>query len=307
MPEGTRTMNANPVDKRALSYPGGGGYLLRWAGWGIAALGAGFAVRDSLFAAQRMLEAHPWLADAFFAALVAGAATGIGGLLAVAMPRLIARYQDQALAGAAGIMLAAALVSLLPPAFSAADAQWGPAMGFSMVLIGMAAGVIAIRSLDVAIPHLHPGSHRMAPAAKRIALLVAAVSLHNIPEGLAVGAAHGAGGDAGSAAAWAIGLQNVPEGWVVAAGALALGATPLTAALLALASGLVEPVAAAAGGLAVASSAALLPVSLALAAGAMIWVSGHELNEARRSGALAGRYSVAAGGFLGMAWLVHAF
>jgi ZIP family zinc transporter len=280
---------------------------LRWLGWGITALGAGFAVRDSLFAARRVVEAHPWLADAFFAALVAGAATGIGGLLAVAMPRLIARYQDQALAGAAGIMMAAALVSLLPPAFSAADAQWGPAMGFFMVLIGMVAGMIAIRSLDVAIPHLHPGSHRMAPAAKRMALLVAAVSLHNIPEGLAVGAAHGAGGDAGSAAAWAIGLQNVPEGWVVGAGALALGATPLTAALLALASGLVEPVAAAAGGLAVASSTALLPLSLALAAGAMIWVSGHELAEARRSGAMAGRYSLAAGGFLGMAWLVHAF
>ena len=300
-------MNANSANQRAVLNPDAGSQLLRWVGWGIAVLGAGFALRDSLFAAKRVLAAHPWLAEAFLAALAAGAATGLGGLIAVATPRLIARYQDQALAGAAGIMLAAALVSLLPPAFSAADGEWGPAMGFSVVLAGMAAGMLALRSLDAGIPHLHPGSHRMAPDARRIALLVAAVSLHNIPEGLAVGAAHGAGAEAGSTAAWAIGLQNVPEGWVVAAGALALGARPLAAALLALASGLVEPVAALAGGLAVASSAALLPLALALAAGAMLWVSVHELAEARRSGAAAGRYSVAAGGFLGMAWLIHAF
>jgi len=280
---------------------------LRWLGWGIAALGAGLAARDTWFAAARVLKAHPWLADALLAALVAGGATGIGALVAVAMPRLIARYQDQALAGAAGIMMAAALVSLLPPAVSAAGLQWGSALGIAMVMAATAAGAFAIRGLDLVIPHLHPGSHRMAPAARRIALLVTAISLHNIPEGLAVGAAHGAGADTGSAAAWAIGIQNVPEGWVVAAGALALGARPLAAASLGLASGLVEPAGALAGGLAVAWSAALLPFALALAAGAMLWVSGHELAEARRSGAIAGRYSVAAGGFLGMAWLAHAF
>ena len=104
---------------------------------------------------------------------------------------------------------------------------------------------------------------------------MAAIALHNLPEGLAVGVAAASGADHGMTLG--IALQNIPEGWIVASAMTVLGASPLRAAAIALGTGLVEPV----GGLigVVASSLAgnALPLALATAAGAMFWVVSHEL------------------------------
>jgi ZIP family zinc transporter len=183
------------------------------------------------------------------------------------------------LGAAAGIMLAASFWSLLAPAISYADGDWVPA------LVGFLAGGACMLGLDRALPHLHPGLAEDQAEGPRSGLrsgmlLLLAMTLHNFPEGLAIGVTFGAaaqgieGASIGAAVALAIGigLQNLPEGTAVAMPLRATGMSRLKCFGYGQASALVEPLGGYLGAAAVTSVRPLLPYALAFAAGAMGFV-----------------------------------
>jgi ZIP family zinc transporter len=206
---------------------------------------------------------------------------------------------DAMLGFAAGVMIAASFWSLLAPGIEMAEAQgippWIPA------LVGFLLGAAFLWLADQLLPHLHPGMPRgqaegIKTTWQRTTLLVLAITLHNIPEGLSVGVSFGAAqqdinvaGGATLAAAVAltigIGLQNFPEGIAVAMPLRREGMAPLTCFWYGQMSGIVEPIAAVLGSAAVLLVQPLLPYALAFAAGAMIYVAVEELiPESQQSG-----------------------
>jgi ZIP family zinc transporter len=235
------------------------------------------------------LELGP-VAQALVAGLVTLGVTAIGAGL-VAMDRLSRGPGFGALLGfAAGVMLAASFWSLLDPAIELAAARGGPAWFPPMVGVVLGAAFLALA--DRLLPHLHPGlarSEAEGPPSNwsTTALLITAITLHNIPEGLAVGVAFGAAADPiaggagslGGAVALALGIaiQNFPEGAAVALPLRSAGVSRRTAFLAGAASAAVEPVAAVGGAFAVGAVSAILPFALAFAAGAMIFVVIEEL------------------------------
>jgi zinc transporter, ZIP family len=213
------------------------------------------------------------------AAAVAGLATGVGALpiFAVSQQRL-ERLEHPALGFTAGVMLAASFFSLILPGVEAAErGGTGRSAAAAIVAAALLIGAAAI----FAMKRYSPPFERMLlnPAeidperSRRIWLFVAAIVLHNLPEGLAVGVSFG-GGDIGNGTATAIGigLQNIPEGLAVALLILSIGHTKRTAFLIALCSGLVEPAMGFVGIAAVSLAGALLPWGMGFAAGAMIYV-----------------------------------
>ncbi len=197
------------------------------------------------------------------------------------------RVQKVLLGFAAGVMIAASVWSLLLPAIEEAEASgqpgWLPAAG------GIILGIAFLYALDRLIPHLHPGTDKtegLASSMKRTSLLVMAVTLHNIPEGMAVGLSFAIaarqGGDAASyasamALALGIGIQNFPEGAAISLPLRKEGFGAGKAFLLGGASGIVEPVF---GLLTVLVAGAIMPFMpwlLSFAAGAMLYVVVEEL------------------------------
>jgi len=190
---------------------------------------------------------------------------------------------------AAGVMIAASFWSLLAPSIAMAEelgnvASWVPA------LIGFLGGGIFLAIVDKCLPHLHPGFSKDKTEGpktewQRSVLLVLAITLHNIPEGLAIGVAFGAvsmglpSASLGAAIALAIGigLQNFPEGTAVSVPLRRDGMSRRKAFLYGQASAIVEPFAAVLGAVLVLSIQAILPYALAFAAGAMIFVVIEEL------------------------------
>lgn len=187
---------------------------------------------------------------------------------------------------AAGVMIAASYFSLLAPAIDMSESlgvpSWFPAV------MGFLAGGAFLFLVDKLLPHLHPGESEpegVKSSWQRSVLLVVAITLHNIPEGLAVGVAFGAtaagiqGADLNSAVALAlgIGIQNFPEGMAVSMPLRSEKVNRKKAFLLGQFSGMVEPIAAVIGAWAVLSMRGLLPYALAFAAGAMIYVVAEEL------------------------------
>ncbi len=209
--------------------------------------------------------------------LVPGFATGVGGLVLYAVRRPSRLWLDAMLGFTAGVMLAATCFSLLVPALDRG--------GLGEVVIGFAIGCLALLALDILLPHAHARlrEHDQKPleetaAERRGALLLAALTIHNIPEGLAVGVAFAAGGtDLGIPIALAIAIQNVPEGFAAAAPLVGAGLRRRTAVHFAALTGLVEPPAALLAFAAFALVGALLPVGLGFAAGAMLYVIVDEL------------------------------
>ena len=196
------------------------------------------------------------------------------------------KVQKAFLGFAAGVMIAASVWSLLIPAINEAEALgrigWIPAAG------GFALGVLFLMGLDKAMPYFLPEPEReegVRRGLKRSGMLIFAITLHNIPEGLAVGVAFGAlqRGAAPEAVmgaisiAFGIGLQNFPEGAAVSVPLRREGAGRLRSFLLGQPSGLVEPVAGVLGALLVGTVEAILPYALAFAAGAMMYVVVEEL------------------------------
>ena len=188
---------------------------------------------------------------------------------------------------AAGVMIAASVWSLLIPAIEEAEAAggvgWLPAAG------GFVLGILLMLGLDGLLPHLHSGAAQaegLPSSFRRTTLLVLAVTLHNIPEGMAVGltfaraAQHN--GDAGliaaaGALALGIGIQNFPEGACVAYPLRAGGMSSKKAFFLSFLSGMVEIFAAVCGAVAAEGAAGLMPWTLSFSAGAMIAVVCSEL------------------------------
>lgn len=195
---------------------------------------------------------------------------------------------DGMLGFAAGVMIAASYWSLLAPAIEMAEASgqaaWVPAA------IGFLLGGAFLWLVDKLLPHLHmgvptEGAEGLKTSWRRVVLLVLAITLHNIPEGLAVGVGFGAvaaGLPAASltgaiALALGIGLQNFPEGMAVSAPLRREGMPPLRSFWYGQLSGVVEPVAGVLGAAAVLLVQPMLPYALAFAAGAMIYVVVEEL------------------------------
>lgn len=198
------------------------------------------------------------------------------------------RVLNTMLGFAAGVMIAASFWSLLAPAIEMAEE--GPLPAWLPAVIGFLIGGAFLWSVDKILPHLHIGeptdhAEGLKTQWRRSVLLVLAITLHNFPEGLAVGVAFGAlaaGLPAASVAgalalAIGIGLQNLPEGMAVSVPLRREGMGRFKAFLYGQASGMVEPVAGVLGAAAVLLIRPLLPYALAFAAGAMIYVVVEEL------------------------------
>jgi len=195
---------------------------------------------------------------------------------------------DGMLGFAAGVMIAASYWSLLAPAIQMAQGTGVPA--WIPAAVGFLVGGVFLWILDRILPHLHPGLSAeeiegIPTRWRRSVLLIMAVTLHNIPEGLAVGVAFGAVAAGIPAATLAgavalsigIGIQNIPEGTAVAAPLRREGLSPWRSFWYGQLSGVVEPVAAVVGAVLVVAIRAMLPYALAFAAGAMIYVVVEEL------------------------------
>lgn len=195
-------------------------------------------------------------------------------------PRLLASM----LGMAAGVMVAACFWSLLAPAISLSNGSWLPAA------LGFLLGGAFLLGIDALLPHIHPAlrdcrEEGMHTRWRRSALLVLAVMLHNVPEGLTVGVALGAVGAGIPEAsfvgalvlAFGIGMQNLPEGMAIAMPLRCEGLSSLQSFALGTLSGIVEPVAAVLGAVLALAVRSFLPYALAFAAGAMIYVVIEEL------------------------------
>jgi ZIP family zinc transporter len=216
------------------------------------------------------------------AGLLAGLATGLGAMGVYSLRGLSRAAHDVLLSGAAGIMLAATFFSLLGPALDVALAErTARAPAAALVALGVWAGAGALAGIHRAVPHEHFALGREGPEAlhvRRVWLFVLAITLHNVPEGMAVGVGFGAGdATSGVPLAVGIGLQNVPEGLAVAAGLAGIGYSPTRAFGLSLGTGLLEGVGALVGAAGAAVSGGLLPFALAFAAGAMLFVIASEI------------------------------
>jgi len=206
------------------------------------------------------------LVSAILISLAAGLATGIGAIPILIFRKIPAVYHDTLLGFAAGVMLTAASFSLLLPALRTG--------GIVHAAVGIAAASIFVFAVERFIPHLHPHfgkeSHGDLEMGKGF-LMAMAVTLHNFPEGLAVGVGFASGTDnLGLFLAAAIAAQNIPEGLAVAAPIAGLSRIKILC--FTLLSGLAEPIAAVIGMTMCGFSKSILPFGLAFAAGAMIYV-----------------------------------
>lgn len=236
------------------------------------------------------------LAQALLATLFTWGVTAIGAAAVFTTREVSRKLLDAMLGFAGGVMIAASYWSLLAPAIEMAEGgllpAWFPAVsGFLM-------GGVFLRLIDKVLPHLHLGFPRKeAEGVKttwhRAVLLVLAITLHNIPEGLAIGVAFGAAASGASSAtlsgavalAIGIGLQNFPEGIAVAVPLRREGLTKVKSFWYGQLSAAVEPIAAVLGAAAVVVMRPILPYALSFAAGAMIFVVVEEvIPESQRGG-----------------------
>lgn len=226
----------------------------------------------------------------FLGSLVAGLMTALG-----AVPVLFGRLpnpatRDMSLGFAAGVMLSASFFSLIIPSLEAAGQSYGAGVVPAVIAsLGILAGMACVAFLNEVLPHEHFKSGREGPAAaslRRIWLFTVAITIHNFPEGLAVGVGFGAHGlSGGMPLAIGIGLQNLPEGLAVAVALLGEGYGKARSFGVAALTGLVEPVGGAIGAAVITVSEPLLPWGLAFAAGAMLYVISNEIiPETHRSG-----------------------
>ena len=194
--------------------------------------------------------------------------------------------RDSFLGFAAGVMIAASVWSLLIPAIDMAEEQgmigWIPAAG------GFVLGGLFLMLLDRLLPHLHPGSDSpegMPSSLRRTTMLVFAVTLHNIPEGMAVGLSFALAAQGGAANTFAaavalaigIGLQNFPEGAAISLPLKKEGLSNTRSFIYGALSGIVEPIGGILTVLIAGSVSPVMPWLLAFAAGAMIYVVVEEL------------------------------
>lgn len=233
------------------------------------------------------LELHPIL-QALLGTLFTWFLTALGAAAVFAFKTINQKTLDGMLGFAAGVMIAASYWSLLAPAIEMAEELAIPA--WLPAAIGFLLGGAFIRLVDYLLPHLHLGfpmeeAEGIKTSWRRSILLVLAITMHNIPEGLAVGVAFGAAAAglpaatvAGAVAlAIGIGIQNFPEGTAVSVPLRREGLSRLKSFWYGQLSGTVEPIAGVLGAAAVLLMRPILPYALAFAAGAMIFVVVEEL------------------------------
>ena len=236
------------------------------------------------------LALHP-IAQAFMAGLFTWGMTALGASLVFFTKPVSFKLLDSMMGFAAGVMIAASIWSLILPAIDMAEAQGH--IGWIPAVIGFLLGGLILRVCDHYLPHLHIGLPRdeaegLPTSWRRSTLLMLAMTLHNIPEGLAIGVLFGAAiqsVDLGMSAALApavalaigIGIQNFPEGVAVSLPLRRDGMKTGKSFWYGQLSGAVEPVSAVIGAAAVILVQPVLPYALAFAAGAMIYVVVEEL------------------------------
>jgi ZIP family zinc transporter len=225
---------------------------------------------------------------ALLATLFTWFVTAVGATPVFLTKRFNQKIMDGMLGLASGVMIAASFWSLLAPAIEMSGGSWKPAV------VGFLSGGFFLYIIDKILPHLHLGlevsnAEGIKTSWQRSVLLVSAITLHNIPEGLAVGVAFGAVAHAPDPAAArilvvgaialaiGIGLQNFPEGLAVSMPLRREGMSRTKSFLYGQASGMVEPIAGVLGAALVLSMKPLMPYALAFAAGAMIFVVVEEL------------------------------
>lgn len=234
------------------------------------------------------------VAEALMAGMGSWLAITLGAAVIFLRREFSRRMQDIMLGTAGGMMLGAAFWGLLNPALemSAHLKHWA----FAPALLGLALGAFFLRGLDKLLPHLHGLSNTqegISTTWRRSILLVTAMALHHIPEGLAMGVGYGAAGAAeasishGSALVLTLSilLQNIPEGLVVSTALRAEGLSAKKSFFYGMLSGITAPIGAVPGALAAGLMTNILPIALAFAAGAMIYVVVEEvIPEANASG-----------------------
>ncbi len=226
--------------------------------------------------------------QALLATIFTWGVTALGASLVFFFRAVHQKVLDAMLGFAAGVMLAASYWSLLAPAIEMSEKMGVP--GWLPALVGFLLGAIFIRLIDLVLPHLHPfkptsEAEGIHTSWQRSVLLVLAITLHNFPEGLAVGVAFGAAAlgmpeaSIGGAIALSIGIgiQNFPEGAAVSVPLRREGVSTGKSFWYGQLSGFVEPIAGVIGAAAVLIIQPLLPYALAFAAGAMVFVVIEEL------------------------------
>lgn len=231
------------------------------------------------------------ITQSLFGGLFTYTLTALGAALVFFTKKVNYKLLDAMMGFAAGVMIAASFWSLLVPSIDMAAAQgvieWLPAV------IGFLTGGIFLRICDAYLPHLHIGlpveeAEGLPTSWRRATLLVLAITLHNIPEGLAIGVLFGAAASGLEAAGGAtvagaitlaigIGIQNFPEGTAVSMPLRREGLSVGKSFWYGQLSGIVEPISAVIGAAAVLMIQPILPYALAFAAGAMIYVVIEEL------------------------------
>jgi ZIP family zinc transporter len=231
------------------------------------------------------------IVQALFGTLFTWFLTALGAAGVFLKKDLSRKTLDTMLGFAAGVMIAASYWSLLAPAIEMSES--GPVPSWVPATVGFLLGAFSLRLADRFLPHLHPGMfgdssdhiEGIKTSWRRTTLLILAITLHNIPEGLAVGVAFGAvaagfpSADLAGAVALAIGIgiQNFPEGLAVSMPLRREGLSRLRAFWYGQLSGVVEPIAGVLGAALVLIARPVLPYALAYAAGAMIFVVVEEL------------------------------
>ena len=207
-----------------------------------------------------------------------GGATVIGALIGFLFKNISHRFSDIVLSFAAGVMLAAAVLGLVLPSL-----DYGGDWALLITVAGIFAGAMCLNLIDKLVPHLHrlagqDGEAHPNANLSKVLLFVAAIAIHNLPEGIAAGVGFG-GGDTTQAMviAGGIALQNIPEGMVVIGPMLAAGIKPARTFLIAAATGLVEVVGTLIGYFAVSVATFILPFALAFAGGTMLYVISDEM------------------------------
>jgi ZIP family zinc transporter len=234
------------------------------------------------------MEQFSPVTQALIATLFTWGVTAAGAALVFFTKAVNRKLMDCMLGFAAGVMIAASFWSLLAPGIEMAEGLGQ--IPWLTAVIGFMAGGVFMRLTDRLLPHLHPSltmdhSEGIKTSWQRSTLLVLAITLHNIPEGLAVGVAFGAvaanlpSATMGGAIALAIGIgiQNFPEGAAVSLPLRREGMGRTKSFLMGQASGMVEPVAGVIGAAFVMHMQGILPYALCFAAGAMIFVVVEEL------------------------------
>lgn len=200
--------------------------------------------------------------------------TSLGGVMGLIGVKGSEKHLDIGLGFSAGVMVVTSFTSLLLPAIELG--------GVPLVTLGFLIGVGLVVMLDRSIPHEHllrgyEGPSFMRSRIKRVWLMVMAILIHNLPEGLAVGSSSGISFSAGLSMALAIGIQDIPEGFAVSFPIAVAGKSEKKALGISVLSGLSETLMAVIAALLSSASKNLLVFTLSLAGGSMIYVVSHEV------------------------------